>query len=102
DEDWDATYYGGDKDNWFSVSQDGPNDGDATRWNYLTGGLIAKDMTQSANYAELQQYLDVSNFSDYLLLNWFKAQTDWTGNNFWAGNNNNPVGPTPYAAWDGE
>jgi hypothetical protein len=106
DESFEALYLGGNKDNWFSLNHDGRTRGDATRWNYLINTLIAKDMTMSANYDELRTYLDVSEYSDYLILNWYAAVTDWPGNNWFVGNRNlpDPLGVTlfKYFAWDGE
>ena len=76
--------------------------GDATRWNYLTGALINKDMSVAANYEELQQYLDVTNFSDYLILNWYQTTTDWPGNNWYAGSRTDIPSPLRFYTWDGE
>ena len=102
DEAFSSEYFGGSEDDWFSINHDGRTRGDRTRWDYLRGPLIAKDMSVAANYAELQQYLDVDKFSDYLLLNWYQATTDWPGNNWFNGNRNDGTIPTQYYAWDGE
>lgn len=106
DESFASIYFGGDKANWFSLNHDGRTNGDATRWNYLVGPLIAKDMTVGANYDELRGYLDVNEYSDYLILSWYMAMTDWPGNNWFVANRNDtdPLGVTPtrYFTWDGE
>jgi hypothetical protein len=102
DDSWDESYYGGVKENWFAVSHDGPDSGDATRYNYLIGALSAKNMSVAANYNEMLQYLDPVNFSDYLLLSWYIGLTDWPANNWWGGNRNNPISTMHFTTWDGE
>lgn len=102
DEGFGSQYEGGSSDDWFAISQDGVNNGDATRWNYLNNTLITKDMTNSSNYAELEQYLDVKEFSDYLIAQWWAGTSDWPGNNWWAGGRTDINEPFKYFAWDAE
>jgi hypothetical protein len=99
---WEAGYMGGNFEDWMEFDQDGIRSGDATRFNYLTGPLVAKDMSIAANYTELKEYLDVANFSDYLMITWMTGMQDWPGNNYSGGNRNNPVGPNQFFAWDCE
>ena len=100
DEGWQGEYFDGPDSEFFSVNASDRQEGDPSRWNYLTGGLIAKDMTVAANYNELRQYLDVEDYADYVILNWYQATTDWPNNNFFAGNRTG--GQTRFFAWDGE
>jgi Lamin Tail Domain/CotH kinase protein/Chitobiase/beta-hexosaminidase C-terminal domain len=106
DEHFTSEYLGGDSEDWFFLNQDGATDGDATRWSYLTGTLVNKDLSNPTNYAEFQQYLDIDHFIDYLITSWYQGVTDWPGNNWYFGNRNatSPLGSTPgqYYAWDGE
>ena len=77
---WAALNLGGDSANWFYLDQDANTSGDPTRWNYLIGPLIAKDMTVSANYNELKQHLDVGEYADYLKHPWpadFHGDVEW-------------------------
>ncbi|MEO6000467.1 MAG: chitobiase/beta-hexosaminidase C-terminal domain-containing protein, partial [Chitinophagaceae bacterium] len=99
---FESTYLGSSENDWLDYSQDGIRSGDATRFNYLTTTLVNKDMTVPANYAELKTYLDINNFSDYLLTTWMTGMTDWPLNNYTGGNNNNPAGPNLFYAWDAE
>ena len=98
-----STYFGGEVDDWFAANHDGEVNGDNSRYNYLKDNLVNKNMTNSNNYAELQEYLDLDNFIDYLILTWWTSTTDWPRNN-WYGGNLNGTSPTPfrYFAWDGE
>jgi hypothetical protein len=97
-----SAHFGGNKEDWFSVSHGGTHGGDPARWNYLKGALKDKDMTVAANYRELGEYLDLENFCDYLLLTWMTGMSDWPVNNWWVGNCNNPPGPARYVGWDCE
>jgi len=99
-----STYFGSEPEDWLSVYHGGFQSDETTRdrYNYLTGTLVNKDMTVPANYEEMQEYLDLPYYIDYLLLNWYQGTRDWPGNNWWGGNCNNPAGPFRYYAWDGE
>ena len=106
DDDFQATYFGGDDESWYFRNHDTATNGDSTRWDYLVNTLTTRDMSVSANYTELQQYLDVQGFADYLILNWWFGMTDWPQNNFYVANRNAVGGdtatPARYFAWDGE
>jgi len=98
------------KNDYFSLKSDGRPRGDGTRWITLIRDLAFRDQSIPANYAEIQQYLDVESFIDYLLVSWYQAQTDWPENNWFVGYRNTKVvggvtysaTPLRYFAWDGE
>ena len=106
DDEYQAQYFGGSDNDWFFTNHGGAGSADSTRWDYLTGALTDKDMSVPANYAEMQQYLDVQNFADYVLLSFWMGMTDWPTNNWYVANRNasSPLGATPtqFFAWDGE
>lgn len=81
DEQFASEYIGGDDDAWFFTNHGGAGNADSTRWDYLTGPLASKDMSNPANYQEMQEYLDVKSFCDYLLVSFYVGQTDWPNNN---------------------
>lgn len=97
-----SNYFGGTFDDWMALDDDGIRHGDPTRFNYLTNTLIKKDMSNSANYAQLKKYLDVEKFCDYLIVTWMTGMSDWPNNNFHGGNRNVPAQPFMYFAWDNE
>jgi hypothetical protein len=107
-----SSYFGGADEHWFAANHGlvhdnaPPLSGDPTRYNYLTETLIYRDMSDPFNYAELQDYLEVDPFIDYLLVSWWSATNDWPDNNWYAGNRNEtaPEDTTGlmYFAWDGE
>jgi hypothetical protein len=102
DADFAAGSMGGSKEDWFSASHDGPNSGDTTRWNYLTTTLLAKNMSQAANYAELGEYVDLPALVDYVLCAFYSGLDDWPENNWWGASRNSPAGPFQFFGWDGE
>ncbi|GIV33050.1 MAG: hypothetical protein KatS3mg031_0585 [Chitinophagales bacterium] len=95
-------YFGGTTPDWLSLNHDGIRSGSATRYNYLVNTLINKDLTDSANYRELQQYLDIPKFADYMIATWMCGMDDWPANNFYGAMRNNPQEPLFYLHWDGE
>ena len=103
DDEFMSTYFGGSDDLWHYTNHGLAGDKDATRWNYLTDVLTTRNMGVAENYAEMQEYLDVEQFADYILLHCYYGITDWPGNNFYLGNRNgdDPT-PTRFFAWDAE
>ena len=97
-----AAHLGGEMEDWFAVNEDGVMHGDATRWSYLTGPLKDRDMTVASNYQELQRYLDVTEFADYLILCWYMRTTDWPEYNWFAGHRIGPPSPVRFFVWDSE
>ena len=109
DEEFSAVYSDTDPDDWYArnhgayLSGGETLSGDSTRFDYLVGPLKDKNMAVAANYAELQEYLDVESFADYLLLNWFGGNGDWPYNNYYCGNlNGDEPGPLYWYDWDCE
>jgi hypothetical protein len=106
DDKWAAAYLGGNNDNWYFRTESTPTSGDGTRFNHVVSDLMNRDLSITANYTEMKDYLDVNAFADYMMLNWWFGKTDWPNNN-WYVSNRNPVAPDTatgarYWAWDGE
>jgi hypothetical protein len=106
DDEFAAEYFGGNDDDWFFTNHGGAGSADSSRWDYLTGQLANKSMANEENYREMQEYLDVTSFVDYLLTSFYVGLTDWPSNNWYVilRNKISPLGPTPaqFQAWDGE
>lgn len=97
-----ALYLGGEDEDYYSVSHGGSHGGSATRYNYLKNTLVHKDMSDPDNYAEMQEYLNIESYIDYVMLCWFGGMGDWPGNNWWGTNRNEPPEPFEYFLWDAE
>ena len=103
---------GGEKDDWFacnhSIDINGGRlgdqiNGDRTRYDYFAQTLVFKDMTVLANYQELQEYVNLEQYVDYMLLNFYSGSGDWPGNNWYGGHLLAPQ-PEPllFYCWDAE
>ena len=98
-----SAHLGGEKSDWMAVNHNGVLHGDDRRWQYLRGPLKDKDMQVLQDYRELQQYLDVEHFADYIILAWYSRLYDWgPDRNWYGGNRNNPPGPFRFFMWDAE
>ena len=108
-EDFGQTYHGG-SDEWDVVSPSfaqgsgapGVVDGDRTSFQTLVSFINRSTPATPAQYQQIEQKLDLVNFSDYLLLNVYAGMGDWPGNNFRAGKDRAPGGIFRFYVWDGE
>ncbi len=110
-----ATYFGGDKNDWDALNAGRPvGDSTTTTWNAMLQ-LVRQGLASNANYQRLQgnhldgtrnpqyrDYLDLDNYIDYLLINFFAGNKDWPGRNWYAAMNR--VEPTGWKSfsWDAE
>jgi hypothetical protein len=98
-----SSYLGGEPEDWYAVNHRGSISGHEGRWLYLRGKLKNKDLRVLANYLELQEYLDVSAFADYMILAWYTRLDDWgPDRNWYGGNRNHPPSPLQFYMWDAE
>lgn len=95
-EDFSASYFGGDSANWDSNNAGDIKNGDLAAWNAFNGILTkgtsvadyekvqgnAPDGTRSPDYPV---YLDKVNYIDYMIANMWGGNWDWPNKNFWFG-----------------
>jgi hypothetical protein len=56
-----------------------------------------------ANYAAVEQWLDIDDFIDYMIVNYFAGNTDWAHKNWYASFNRvDPNGRWRFHSWDAE
>ena len=92
-----ATYYGGNKDDWDAINSGDVTNGDLTAWNTLLSKCRA-GLSTIAAYQEIQgnnpdgsrnpaypNLLDVSNYIDYMIINFWGGNGDWPWRNYWMG-----------------
>ncbi len=114
DHSFSATYYGGHKDDWDSLNHTGPNNGTRDSWNTMVAmanaGLAlnedyfllqGKNLDGTDNPA-LEDWLDVENFADYMIVNLWGGNGDWPGHNYYMARRR--VDSTGYKcySWDAE
>jgi hypothetical protein len=110
-----ATYYGGDKDNWDALNAGWPvGDSTTVTWDAMLH-LVRQGMMSNANYQRLQgndpngkrnsqvaNYLDLDNYIDYLLVNFFVGNRDWPLRNWYAAMNRVEPDGWKSFSWDAE
>ena len=102
DESFLSAYLGGEKKDWQVINHHGPVSDSIERietFEHVASGVNQVEFSQ--RYATLQQYLDTTQFIDYVILNWYAGNTDWIPNNWYAGVQS-PAGQIMYFAWDAE
>jgi hypothetical protein len=99
-----ASYFGGDADDYDCLKHDrnmiinGSNASFNEMLNIADSGLAS-----DAQYQLIQKYLDVDNFIDYLIPNYFVGNYDWGHKNWYATHNAaDPNGLWRFHHWDGE
>ena len=100
-----ASYLGGAKDDYDAIASKSIKaiDGDLLAFNTMTSIGRTFDMTQPANYTLFQQRLDLPNFIDYMILNFYGANQDWNYDGNWNAFCRRAPGATfKYSPWDGE
>ncbi len=106
-----ADWYGGDKEDWDALNSSEPIDGDKEAWDELQrrvngpGGASAPTanwLADDARYALVKEYLDVDNFIDYMLLNFYGGNNDWDDHNWYAARRRAPGEGYKFFSWDGE
>ena len=103
DADFSATHYGDEPEDWFAANHRDKINGDSSRFDALhaLAAQGADTLQDPVNYAQVEQRLDTTQFSDYIILNWYAGTQDW-GHNNWYATLNNREGRARYFVWDAE
>ena len=122
DADFASTYFGGNPDtDWDSINGSGTRDasgklpatdGTNAAWYDMINILRTEDMSSAAGYADIQKYLDVPEFVDYMIDQIYAGNSDWPQHNWYADaevDRTDPNHPVPVAggqfrffSWDSE
>ena len=95
-DDFFADHLGGEPEDW-EINEDLSSPG--SRWN----AMMAIDPATPAGYAQIQEYLDVENFADYMLLHFYGDAEDWPHHNGYAAVNAvSGDGKFRFFVWDQE
>ena len=92
-----AENYGGEKDDYDVLNAGRAIDGSVDAWNQLLDSL-------DSGYTTVQSYLDVVNYADYILLQWFGGNNiDWRSESNWiAARRREPNAGFQFFAWDSD
>jgi len=117
DESFAEAYLGGDKDDYDVVKHTSstivnngvdpadPGDTDTARDKYLEMFAVLNNSGLTANekYQQIQAHLDVPNFIDYMILNYYVGNMDWDQHNWYATRSRvDPDGRWRFHSWDAE
>ncbi|MCA9217941.1 MAG: tandem-95 repeat protein, partial [Planctomycetales bacterium] len=93
-----ASYLGGEPEDYDALNAGTAIDGDTDAWRRLLSAEVIGD------YEKLQQYLDVENYADYMLLQFYAGNDwDWNTSQNWAGARKREDGAGYiFFAWDSD
>jgi hypothetical protein len=75
--------------------------GDQDAWNQMMG-LANAGLRGDSQYQTFQQYVDLPELTDYLILNFYGANADWDRSSNWYAARHRPDGKFRFLVWDGE
>ena len=109
-----SIYHGGATSSWDALNQDSVPDGNADAWDRLLALLRASPVTDSvyrriqgndpdgSRNPDYEVLLDVDNYIDYLILNFYLGNADWPGRNHWYGRDRDGEQGFQFYPWDSE
>ncbi|MBN1669827.1 MAG: lamin tail domain-containing protein [Kiritimatiellae bacterium] len=100
-----ADYMGGSEEDYDVVKMTSnyveTSDGNSNAWATVMA-MCQAGVAGASQYAQLQQYVDVVNLADYMLLNFYLATGDWPWNNWIACRKRVPGAGFQFLCWDAE
>jgi hypothetical protein len=95
-----ASYFGGQAEDYDVINEGQAKDGKMDGFNQMNS---VGNLFQNSQYERLQKYLDMPEFIDYLLLQFYAGNQDvGEDKNWYVIGRQNPPGPFSYLVWDGE
>jgi hypothetical protein len=97
-----ADYMGGKKNDWAAMNHSGVvNKSDPEIEARLRRFAAETSYADPAAYAAVQEIIDIPQYIDNVILNFYAGNTDWSDSNWYAGFKN-PGGKIRFFVWDGE
>lgn len=98
------SYYNGDKDDWDVIKRKAALNGDITAWNTLNNMADNLNMANQQNYEAIQEYIDIDQFSDYVILTNYGPHADdnITGKNSFVTRDRTKTDGFKFWMWDTE
>lgn len=94
-------YLGGEKESWNVINSGGAVDGEVKLWTDLMSQLETTQ-TPEALYEIIKTKIDINNFIDYMILNYFTGMEDWGEKNWYAACSNAEAARFLFFCWDSE
>jgi hypothetical protein len=100
DADFAAAYLGGKKEDYDVINEFQAKDGERKAFDKLRS---LQGLANPARYEQIRKVLDMPQFINYVLLNYYVGNQDWGENkNWYAIRNRSSNAPFQYFVWDGE
>ncbi len=98
-----ASHYGGDKTQYDALRHSGSNvvDGSSSSWSTMMN-FVRRDLSNTSNYLDLENHLDIRSFANYMLVNFFCGNDDWPHHNWYATKFRQPGFGFQFHSWDAE
>ncbi len=96
-----AAHLGGEDEDWDVLNSGEAVDGDREAWEELMRIGYAGLASDEA-YAELQQYVDLENLADYLIMNAWLGNYEWPNHNWYAARRREKGAGYVFFSWDAE
>ena len=97
-----SAYLGGEQDEWSARNHRGQISGPDDKIDTLLRQFARlSDIEPSERYAVAAAYVDIAQFIDYVILNFYAGNIDWSDTNWYAGLRQ-PSGKIQFFSWDGE
>jgi hypothetical protein len=99
-----ASYFGGNKKDYDAIKHNENNVVSGSNADYRRMFDIAQGgLSSDVRYGLIQEHLDVPDFIDYMITNFYYGNTDWSHQNWYATRNIfDPEGRWRYHSWDAE
>lgn len=105
DDDFAASYFGGDSSDYDVIKNTSDNvqviAGDLNAWN-ATMGLANSGLADNGPYVQLQQYVDIDNLIDYMIVNHWGGNDDWPQHNWYVVRHRTNGDGFKFMIWDAE
>ncbi len=95
-----ADYLGGSKDEWDALNSAQPVNGDTLAWRELLAA--AANVSTPEGYNALFDQLDLVNFVDYMIMNFYGANADWPSHNWYSARRRQEGAKWFFFSWDAE
>ncbi len=96
-----ANYFGGEDDDYDTVNSSVATNGDLAAFNRMMN-LAYGDIQTPETYAEIQGFLNIDAFIDYMILNAYVGNRDWDGHNWRAARRREEGSGYLFFPWDTE
>ncbi len=97
-----SAYLGGEKEEWYAMNHGGQISGPDNKIDTLLRQFARlADIEPSERYAAASAYVDIPQFIDYVILNFYAGNIDWSDTNWYAGLHGSSA-KMQFFSWDNE